>query len=217
MSKLNEIFRIFGPEYVERFGESIPKEHKKVLQTMMDCCTVAKGSLVFLCDACGQVHRFYQGCVNRHCPGCQHHRGRQWLVRQLERQLPGHHFLLTFTVPKELRELLRSHQQLGYKALFAASSGAIRAVAANPRFTGGNLPGFFGVLHTWGRQLQYHPHIHYVVLGGFLAQDGGRHPAPVSFYLPVEALSEVFRARFRDLLHEEGLLKQVDPKVWKID
>jgi hypothetical protein len=84
-------------------------------------------------------------------------------------------------VPKQLRPFLRSHQRIGYGALFAASSEAIKMLAANPRFTDGDTAGFFGVLHTWGRQLQYHPHIHYVVPGGMLeSQGGGWRPCAVS-------------------------------------
>ena len=77
--------------------------------------------------------------------------------------------MLTFTVPECLREFLRSHQRIGYGALFAASAGAIKKLAADPRRLGGDIPGFLGVLHTWGRQLQYHPHIHYLVPGGALS------------------------------------------------
>ena len=74
--------------------------------------------------------------------------------------------MLTFTVPESLRGFLRSHQRIGYEALFQASAGAIKTLAADPKFIGGDTPGFLGVLHTWGRQLQYHPHIHFLVPGG---------------------------------------------------
>ncbi len=97
------------------------------------------------------VHR---SCGNRHCPCCQQGKGHQWLERHRARQLPGEHFLLTFTVPEPLRPFLRRHQTIGYGALFAASAGAIKALAADPRHIGGDVPGFFGVLHTWGRTLQ---------------------------------------------------------------
>ena len=102
-------------------------------------------------------------------PGCQQHKTRQWLDWQLQRQLPGHHFMLTFTVPEPLRAFLRSHQRLGYGALFEASSGAIKTLVPDPKYLGADTPGFFGVLHTWGGQLQYHPHIHYLVPGGALS------------------------------------------------
>jgi len=90
-----------------------------------------------------------------------------YLGAQKEFRLP------TVLSREEVRAFLRSHQRIGYAALFAASSEAIKALCTDPRFTGGDTPGFFGVLHTWGRQLQYHPHIHYVVPGGMLASQSG--------------------------------------------
>jgi hypothetical protein len=141
---------------------------------------------------------------------------RQWLQGQLQRQLPGHHFMITFTVPQQLRRFIRSHQRKAYSALFAASADTLKAVAATPRFVGGDLPGFFGVLHTWGRQLTYHPHIHYVVPGGAVSKsDGTWHPSPVSFFAPVKIISKIFSAKLRDEFKRIGLLQDIDPHVWR--
>jgi hypothetical protein len=141
-----------------------------------------------------------------------------WLARQLERQLPGHHFMLTFTVPEPLRPFLSHHQRLGYGALFEASSEAIKKLVHDSRFVGGDQAGFFGVLHTWGRQLQYHPHIHYVVPGGALSsEDGAWHASSPGFFLPVKALSRIFRAKFRDRMRKAGLLAQIPTQVWQQD
>jgi Putative transposase/Transposase zinc-binding domain len=98
---------------------------------------------------------------NRHCSTYQYSKSQQWLQTQIQRQLPGHHFLITFTVPEHLRSFIRQHQRFGYSALFKSSSAAIKKLATDPKHIGADLPGFFGVLHTWGRTLQYHPHIHY--------------------------------------------------------
>jgi hypothetical protein len=218
MSAINEIFREHAPEYLRRFGESMPAEHKKVIEAILTCRTEAGGSVVYHCEDCDRLYLVHRGCGNRHCPGCQNHKSRQWLQKQLKRQLPGHHFMLTFTVPEQLRPFLRRHQRIGYAALFAASSEAIKRLATDPRFTAGDTPGFFGVLHTWGRQLQYHPHIHYVVPGGMLEGQGGNwHPSAVNFYLPVQALSKIVRAKFRDRMAKAGLLGQIPREVWKID
>ncbi len=218
MSKINEIFRTYGPEYLRRYGDSMPWEHKKVIDAIIHCRTEVNGSVVYTCESCDQVHRVHRGCGNRHCPGCQNHKSRQWLEKQLERQLPGHHFMLTFTVPQQLRPFMRSHQRIAYAALFAASSEAIKRLAADPRFTAGDVPGFFGVLHTWGRRLQYHPHIHYVVPGGMLSGSSGHwHPTAVDFYLPVKALSPIFRAKFRDRIKKAGLFDLIPSVVWSVD
>src|SRR5262249_20136918 len=132
--------------------------------------------------------------------------------------LPCPYFLVTFTLPAELRELARSHQRAVYSALFQASSDALRSLAADPKFVGTDRIGFFGVLHTWGRTLEYHPHVHYVVPGGGLSADGSSWmPSRIDFFVPVEALSIVFRAKFRDALQRDGLRNQVNPAVWRRD
>ncbi len=218
MGLLQELFRTHGPAYLERFGSAIPKAHKKVIAAIADCHTEAAGSALYVCDGCGQRHVVHRSCGNRHCPCCQQGKGHQWLERHRARQLPGEHFLLTFTVPEPLRPFLRRHQTIGYGALFEASAGAIKALAADPRHIGGDVPGFFGVLHTWGRTLQYHPHVHYVVVGGALSHEDGRwHPARPGFYLPVRALSRIVRAKFRDRIDARGLLGEIPGEVWAME
>lgn len=215
MPSINDIFREHGPEYLGRFAETMPIEHKKVIAAIIKCRTEACGVAVYHCEHCDQRHIVHRGCGNRHCPGCQNHKNRQWLQMQLERQLPGHHFMLTFTVPDILRPFLRSHQREGYSALFAASSKAIKQLAADPKFVGGDTPGFFGVLHTWGRQLQYHPHIHYVVVGGALDSRSGRWlPSAPNFFVPVRALSKIYRAVFRKLMAKANLLDEIPMQAW---
>jgi Putative transposase len=121
-------------------------------------------------------------------------------------------------VPENLRPLIRKNQRAAYSALFKTSSEAIKKLALDQRHIGADLPGFFGVLHTWGRTLQYHPHIHYIVLGGALSTTDGRwHPSHTDFYLPVKALSKIFRAKFRDEMKKAGLFDQISPQVWQID
>jgi hypothetical protein len=218
MGAIQDIFRTFGPKYLARFGAAVPVGHRRVIDAIGQCRTDDLGSVCYGCEDRGQPHIVPAACGNRHCPQCQHRKSRQWLERQLERQLPEPHFLLTFTVPEALRPFLRAHQRLGYGALFEASAGAIKALVAEPRWIGGDQAGFFGVLHTWGRQLQYHPHIHYVAPGGALSsEDGGWHAAPPGFLVPVRALAKVFRGKFKTILQRSGLLDQVPAEVWRQD
>jgi Putative transposase/Transposase zinc-binding domain len=218
MGQLSELFRAFGPEYLATHQDGLPAAHRKVLQALMACRTDTCGVTGYACSECGEVHRIFCSCGNRHCPQCQHHKSRAWLNTRLQRALPGHHFLLTFTVPEALRPFMRSHQRAAYAALFQASAGAIKTLARDARHLGGDLPGFFGVLHTWGRQLTYHPHIHYVVPGGALStQDGTWHPSRVDFYLPVRALSQIYRGKFRDAMRGLGLFDAIPQDVWTID
>jgi hypothetical protein len=140
------------------------------------------------------------------------------LERRLAGALPGHHFLLTFTVPEALRPFVRSHQRAAYGALFTASADAMKTLARDARHIGGDLPGFFGVLHTWGRQLTYHPHIHYVVPGGAVSTpEDTWHPSRLAFYLPVQALSQIYRAKFREAMRHLGLFAAIPAAVWSID
>ena len=216
MTPINEIFRTFSPEYIERFKDSIPEEHRKAIDAIIQCRTEEAGIGVYQCEVCGEIQRVNRSCGNRHCPTCQNHKSREWLEKQLQRQLPGHHFMITFTVPEDLRRILRSNQSKGYSALFSSSSDSIKKLVQDEKFMGGDLPGFFGVLHTWGRTLHYHPHIHYVVVGGALSTGDGRwHPSRIDFYLPVQALSKIFRAKFRDEMVKAGLFNCIPSHVWE--
>jgi hypothetical protein len=218
MTSIHEIFTTFGPEYLQRYATAMPKAHRKVIDAIIACRTEACGIALYQCEKCAESHQLYRSCGNRHCPTCQYHKTQQWLEKQIQRQLPGHHFLITFTVPEPLRHFMRQNQRLAYSALFKASSDAIKKLALDRNHIGADIPGFFGVLHTWGRTLQYHPHIHYIVAGGALAStDGLWHPSRIDFFLPVKALSQIFRAKFRDEMIKAGHFDQIPAEVWQID
>ena len=144
MGLLQELFRTHGPAYLDRFGSAMPKAHKKVIAAIADCHTEAAGSTLYVCETCGQRHVVHRSCGNRHCPCCQQGKGQTWLERHRAHQLPGEHFMLTFTVPEALHPFLRRHQTIGYGALFAASAGAIKALAVDARHIGGDVPGSSG-------------------------------------------------------------------------
>jgi hypothetical protein len=146
-------------------------------------------------------------------PKCQNEQANEWLQEQKDLLLPTHYFLVTFTLPAELRALARTHQKTIYNLLFRASSQALRQLAQDPRFIGARL-GMVGVLHTWTRQLLYHPHVHYIVTGGGLTDDGRWRSARKDFLVPVKALSVIFRAKFRDELKKFALSALENPRVW---
>lgn len=215
MTTIKEIVQTYGPEYIKRFGDAMPGEHRKVIKAIINCRTDHFGVTVYQCQECGENHMVYRCCGNRHCPNCQHQKTQQWLDMQMKRQLPGHHFMITFTVPEKLRRFIRSNQRSSYSALFRASSDTLKKLAADEKYLGGDLPGFFGVLHTWGQQLQYHPHIHYVVPGGVLSRNNDTwHPSRIDFYLPVKAMSKIFKAKFRDNMKKNGLYSKIPSVVW---
>lgn len=214
--KIKEIFQAYGPEYIRRFGDDMPSSHRKVIDAIIHCRTEHFGATIYACEECGQSHIVFRSCGNRHCPNCQHHKTQNWLLTQSKRQLPGHHFMITFTVPQQLRRFIRGCQRECYSALFSASADTLKILAKDPKHVGGDLPGFFGVLHTWGRQLQYHPHIHYIVPGGALSKSTTTwHSSRIDFFLPVKAMSKIFKAKFRDQMKKSNLYPQIPSQVWE--
>jgi uncharacterized Zn finger protein (UPF0148 family) len=215
MTTIKDIFCQFGAEYLQRHAEHIPNQHRKVIQAIMQCRSGQFGVTLYHCQRCGEHHLVNRSCGNRHCPNCQHHKTQQWLAKQTARALAAPYFLITFTVPEQVRDFIRSNQKAAYNAMFEASSQALKLLAKDQRFIGTDLPGFFGILHSWGRQLQYHPHIHYIVPGGGVSKDRTRWlPSRQQFYVPVKALSRIYRAKFRHAMKKAGLLDRIDSKLW---
>ena len=216
MLEVADIFRLHGPAYREKFGDRMLPSHRRAMQDIETCRTETLGGQLYFCNQCQAQRYSYHSCKNRHCPKCQNQQANDWLQQQKEWLLPTHHFLVTFTLPAELRPLARSHQQTIYHLLFRASAAALQSLAQDPRFVGARL-GMVGVLHTWTRQLLYHPHVHFIVTGGGLTADGQWRPARKDFLVPVKALSPIFRAKFREQLKKSELFAAVTPRVWRKD
>ena len=214
MVEVAEIFRIHGPEYLSKYGDRMPRAHHRAMRDILECRTPALGGQVYVCTKCDERRYSYHSCKNRHCPKCGNDQAEKWLEEQKELLLPVVHFLVTFTLPEELRRVARSNQKTVYSILFRASSEALRKLAWDERFIGGRC-GMVGVLHTWTRALIYHPHVHYIVTGGGLSEKGEWKRSREDFLVPVRALSVIFRAKFRDLLKQTELFDQVDARVWK--
>ncbi len=216
MVEVADIFRLHGPSYREKFGNRMLPSHHRAMQDIEQCRTPSLGGQLYYCAQCDEQRYSYHSCKNRHCPKCQNQQANDWLAAQQSLLLPTHHFLVTFTLPAELRALARSHQKTIYNLLFRTSSAALLQLAQDPRFVGARL-GMVGVLHTWTRQLLYHPHVHYLVTGGGLTADRRWRSSRKDFLVPVKALSPIFRAKFRDQLKKTPLFAQVAPRVWQKD
>jgi ribosomal protein L37AE/L43A len=214
MVEVAEIFRLHGPAYRAKFGPRLLPSHRRAMQDIEECRTAARGGQVYFCNQCQQPRYSYHSCKNRHCPKCGNEQATQWLQAQQHLLLPTHYFLVTFTLPAELRALARSHQKLIYNLLFRAASQALLKLAQDPRFCGG-LIGMVGVLHTWTRALLYHPHVHFIVTGGGWSPEQRWLAARKDFLVPVKALSPIFRAKFLELLHQSDLFQQVPEPVWQ--
>lgn len=169
------------------------------------------------CPQCKTQQYAYHSCNNRHCPQCGGDKTEGWLKKQFDRLLPVPYFFATFTLPDAFRSIFRSQQTLCYSLFFETSAQALKEVAANKRFVGGQI-GFEGVLQTWTSTLFYHPHIHYIIPGVGLSQDHKKwlKIKNKKFLAHVDPLSLRFRTLFKKALeknHQE-LFSQVPVKVW---
>jgi hypothetical protein len=213
--ELADIFRQCGPAYRQKYAGHIPIQHLQAMQAIETCRTEALGGQVYVCPDCEQVQYSYHSCRNRHCPKCQNENAQAWLERQQAMLLPVPYFLLTFTLPAGLREFARRQPQQIYDLLFRMSAEATQKLAQDPRFVGGQV-GMVGVLHTWGRNLSYHPHVHYLVPAGGLAAEGKTWlVARQKFLLPVRALSRIFRAKMRQALAKLDVDGLIPPEAWR--
>jgi hypothetical protein len=185
------------------------------LHAIETCRTEVLGGHAYHCPACGTRRYSYHSCRNRHCPTCQHDAAQTWLSRQQEVVLPVPYFLVTFTLPSELRDLAYRHQRLLYNLLFRASAAALMQLAHDPRFLGAQI-GLIGVLQTWTRDLRYHPHVHYLAPGGGLAEDGRTWlTAKADFFVHVKPLAALFRAKLRAALRQTALWNDIPAAVWQ--
>lgn len=213
---IQQLFQAHGGAYLARYENRMPANHKKVIHAIRNCGTGAFGKHSFACDGCGGYHEVDSSCGNRHCPTCQGGKSDEWLQKQMNKVLPVNYFMITFTVPEELRRLIRANQKVCYAALFKAASGALKKLAKDPKYVGCETAGFTGILHTWTRQLAYHPHVHFIVPGGGLSKDGAEwKSSAVNFYIHARPLSTIYRAKFIDELEKAGL--SVPSCVWKPD
>ncbi|NCC52622.1 MAG: transposase [Spartobacteria bacterium] len=215
MNVIQQIFSDHGDEYLERFGPAMPGTHRKTIAAIRTCRTGQCGMHLFVCPDCGKTHMANSSCGNRHCPVCQQDKAGEWVYKQQLRLLPCTYFMSTFTIPEELQAVARSNQKLFYSAMFKCASEALQTLEADPRFVGCNIAGFFGVLHTWGRQMQYHPHIHFVIPGGGLSKSRDQwFAANGGFLVHVRALSRMFRGKMKQALSEVGLLPLIPRDAW---
>jgi len=174
-------------------------EHQKILSDLLNCRTAKMGGRVERCDTCGSLRILYHSCRNRHCPKCQHMPRERWLAKRQAEILPVNYFHVVFTLPHELNAVILNHKKLMLNGLFAAASQTLLRFGQNE--LGGSL-GFLAVLHTWDQKLKAHFHLHCLVAGGVVADNGQRWIAFKGNYLFNQtALSLVFRGKFMQLLH----------------
>jgi hypothetical protein len=186
-----------------------PEQHA-ALRAIARCRTAALGGHLDVCAACGHDQPSYNSCRNRHCPKCQSLAQARWIDKRLERLLPVRYFHVVFTLPSELRAVAARHREAVFDLLFAAASQTLLALARDPKRLGAQL-GATMVLHTWTRDLRFHPHVHAIVTGGGLTEDAQRwvrsRPA---FLFPVRVMGALFRGKMLAALDRAQANGEVD-------
>jgi len=204
-----DIIRLAGDSFIDRNRAHLAWPQLKVLRAIRDCRTAALGGHLDRCSRCGHQAISYNSCRNRHCPKCQTNAREQWLAKRAEDLLDVPYFHVVFTLPHDLSAVALQNKKVFYDLLFRVSAETLIEVAADPKHLGARI-GFLSVLHTWGQNLQHHPHVHCVVPAGGIAPDHSHwvHPS-TGFFLPVRVLSKVFRGKFvaglKRLFRKRGL------------
>jgi len=215
---LADILIGFHEAYLHRYGETMSTAQRKALQCILLCRTEPMGGRRYRCEHCRRDHFAWHSCNHRLCPRCGASETADWVATKLENLLPVDHYMVTFTLPAQLRRLCRGHAEVFYRLLFACCAQAIKDVLKQPRHLGGQC-GFWGMLQTWTRELRFHPHIHFIVPGVALDQSGKLKRPKNPAWL---ACGDVFAARLRTLLlgalgRENLLARERIKELWAID
>jgi hypothetical protein len=198
--ELADIFRQHGPAY--RQAHSLPLYQHRLMQAIETCRTEVMGGVVEWCDHCQYTHIRYRSCRNRHCPKCQGAAREKWLQQRTAELLPTEYFHVVFTLPESIAAIAFYNKEVLYDLLFAATAETLLTIARDPQHLGVEI-GFFAVLHSWGQNLHFHPHLHCIVPGGGLSADHDRWiPSRTGFFLPVKVLSRLFRRLFLEALEK---------------
>jgi hypothetical protein len=197
-----DVFRRYGDAYRALHGASMSTAQRAAMSAIERCRTAALGGHVEQCDTCGDQRISYNSCRNRSCPKCQSLARAKWLEDRQAELLDTQYFHVVFTLPKEVAAIAFQNKAIVYNILFCATAETLQTIAGDPKHLGAEI-GFFAVLHSWGQNLIFHPHLHCVVPGGGLSPDGTRWiSCRPGFFLPVRVLSRLFRRLFIEALEK---------------
>lgn len=227
MILLSSIIETFEAAFLAQYQASILPSHRQALAALKDCRTSASPQLLAQCTACNHHVLVPHSCGHRSCPHCQHHESQQWLERQLQKQVPAEYFLLTFTLPEELRGLAWLHQRTLYDLMTRCSWETVRTFTHNDKQLQGT-PGAITVLHTHSRRLDYHPHVHLVMPAAAVDEEKkqwrtkrgkkANRNKPAGYLFNHQALATVFRAKLLAAIRQAGLELPVSyPDTWVVD
>ena len=220
MILLSTIINTFEDKFLAKYRKSILPSHRKALQAMKNCRTKASPHMLAQCTDhdCRQYSFIPHSCGHRNCPHCQSHEGQQWIDNQLSKQLPAEYYLLTFTLPCELRDLAWRNQKLVYTLFFFCVQNVLKTFTQNDKKLKG-MAGFTAILHTHSRELNFHPHIHVVIPGGSINKKTTLWRVKSGKYLfNHKALAKVFRATLLKAMVDNKLqVTKNCPEKWVVD
>jgi hypothetical protein len=226
MIRLSSIIETFEAPLLAKYPNGLLPGHRRALAAMKQCRNAHSPRMQVQCSECDEQHFVPHSCGHRSCPHCQHHESQQWLERQLKKQVPGDYFLLTFTLPAELRALAWTHQRTLYALMMQCCWETVRTFSLNDKQLQGT-PGAVAVLHTHSRRLDYHPHIHLAMPAA--AMDAKRRlwrtktakhksNGSCAYLFNHKALAKVFRAKLLAAIAQAGLvLPKRYPDTWVVD
>ena len=222
MNTVQNVFRTFFQKYKNQYNLSF--EQAKAAKAMMDCRTAALGGNAYGCEGCGHTQVSYNSCRNRHCTLCQGVNKAVWVDQRKKDILNAPYFHVVLTMPKQLHMVIYHNQRLLYDLMYRAVAETLTELSQDDKYLGAQI-GFFSVLHTWGQNLHYHPHIHTVVLAGGLSRQNKWRNTSKKFFIPVKVLSKKFRGKYLYYLkqyYQQGKLhfytdteKYKDPKCFQ--
>ena len=223
MIALATLIERFGQAFLAQHGASALPSQRQALNAMKNCRSMLGPGMLAQCGDCGEQRVVPHSCGHRNCPHCQHFESQRWIERQTQALVPGSYFLITFTLPAELRPLAWSHQRVLYAALMNCAWETLRTFSQNHRQLQGSA-GSVAVLHTHSRKLDFHPHVHVAMPAAALDADKGlwrslRKTSKGDGYLfNHKALAKVFRAKFLAAVAQAGLPLPPDvPAAWVVD
>lgn len=222
MTTVQDVFLQFYSRYEQGYTPSTQQARASI--DIISCRTAALGGHVFECEECGHIAVRYNSCRNRHCPLCQGVTKAVWVDKRSKDILNAPYFHVVFTMPKQLHQLIYQNQELLYGLMYKTVAQTLSELSKDKKYLGAQI-GFFSLLHTWGQDLHYHPHIHTVVLAGGLTKQNKWRNSSKKFFIPVKVLSKKFRGKYlhyikqyyrQNMLKFYGSAKKYrDPKLFR--
>lgn len=196
--EVGDILRKYGREYRAKYKSSV--HQIKIMNLLSSCRTKSMGSHIEKCDNCGHQRICYNSCRNRHCPKCRHKSKEKWLEARKKELLPVEYYHIVFTIPEALNQITLINKREMYGILFQSASETLLKLGKDPKHLGGEI-GIISVLHTWGQNLNEHPHLHCIVTGGGLERSNSKWVKPKktkrkNFFIHVNIISDLFKKKY---------------------